>query len=172
SAEPDGVLDSERTLVVLFGASGLIDHPAPLERVIAAYPRSTIMGCSSSGEIHGTRIYDDSLVVAVAKFERTTLRLASARIAGTDDSCAAGEALGRQLHAPDLRAVLVLSDGLRVNGSELVRGINSVLPPLVTVTGGLAGDGDRFSRTWVIADRHPAAGYASAVGLYGDAVRV
>ena len=68
SAEPDGALDSERTLVVLFGASGLIDNPAPLERVIEAYPRSTIMGCSSSGEIHGTRIYDDSLVVAVARF--------------------------------------------------------------------------------------------------------
>jgi len=130
------------------------------------------MGCSSSGEIHGTRIYDDSLAVAVAKFERTALRLASERIGGSGDSYAAGEALGRQLHAADLRAVLLLSDGLQVNGSELVRGVNAVLPPEVTVTGGLAGDGDRFSRTWVIADRRPAPGHVSAVGLYGDAVRV
>ena len=36
SAEPDGALDSERTLVVLFGASNLIDRPAPVQRVIDA----------------------------------------------------------------------------------------------------------------------------------------
>jgi len=66
----------------------------------------------------------------------------------------------------------VLSDGLQVNGSELVRGMNSILPASVTVTGGLAGDGDRFKRTWVIADRRLTPGFVAAVGLYGDAVRV
>ena len=51
---------------------------------------------------------------------------------------------------PDLKAVLVLSDGLLVNGSELIRGLNAVLPESVIITGGLAGDGDRFKQTWVI----------------------
>jgi hypothetical protein len=172
SGEPDGALDSERTLVVLFGASNLIDHPAPVQRVIDAYPRSRIMGCSSSGEIHGTRILDDSLAVAVAKFDRVTLRLAAARISATGDSFAAGKEIARQLNEKDLRAALVLSDGLQVNGSELVRGVNALLPETVTVTGGLAGDGDRFARTWVIADRRLTPGYVAAVGFYGDAVRV
>ena len=172
SAEPDGALDSDHTLVVLFGASSLIDHPAPVQRVIDTYPRSKIVGCSTSGEIHGTRVLDDSLVVAIAKFDRATLRLANARIGGTGDSFAAGEAIARQLSANDLRAVLMLSDGLQVNGSELVRGVNSRLPETVTVTGGLAGDGDRFARTWVIAERQLTPGHVVAVGLYGDAVRV
>jgi len=172
SGEPDGALDSERTLVVLFGASNLIDHPAPVERVIDAYPRSQIVGCSSSGEIHGTRILDDSLAVAVAKFDRVALRLAAARINATGDSFAAGEEIARQLNAKELRAALVLSDGLQVNGSELVRGVNALLPETVTVTGGLAGDGDRFARTWVIAERRLTPGYVAAVGFYGDAVRV
>lgn len=172
SNEPDGALDSDRSLVILFGASNLVDRPAPVRRVIDAYPRSRIMGCSSSGEIHGTRILDDSLAVAVAKFDRVTLRLAAARIAGVDESFAAGEEISRQLNAEDLRAVLVLSDGLQVNGSELVRGMNSILPPRVTVTGGLAGDGDRFQRTWVIAERRLTPGHVAAVGLYGNAVRV
>lgn len=172
SSEPDGVLDSDRTLVVLFGASNLLDHPTPVQRVVDAYPRSSIIGCSSSGEIHGTRILDDSLAVAVAKFDRVTLRLANARISNTDDSFASSKEIARKLSAPDLRAVLMLSDGLQVNGSELVRGVNSILPASVTVTGGLAGDGDRFKRTWVIADRRPTPGFVTAVGLYGDAVRV
>jgi hypothetical protein len=172
SADPDGRLDSERTLVVVFGASNLIDDPAPVQRILDAYPRSTIMGCSSSGEIYGSRIYDNTLAVAVAKFDRATLRVANARIAGPGDSRAAGEQIARQLKSEDLRAVLLLSDGLQVNGSELVRGVNAVLPPEVTVTGGLAGDGDRFARTWVIADRLLTPGFVVGVGLYGDAVRV
>jgi len=172
SSEPDGTLDSDRTLVVLFGASNLIDRPALVQRIFDTYPRSRIMGCSSAGEIHGTRVLDDSLVVAVAKFDRVTLRIADARISGTDESLAAGKEIARQLNAQDLRAVLVLSDGLQVNGSELVRGMNSILPASVTVTGGLAGDGDRFKRTWVIADRRLTPGFVAAVGLYGDAVRV
>ncbi|MGH8649972.1 MAG: FIST signal transduction protein, partial [Burkholderiales bacterium] len=167
-----GALDSDRTLVILFGASNLIDRPAPVQRIIDAYPRSRVVGCSSSGEIHGTRVLDDSLAVAVVKFDRVTLRLANARIGGTDESFAAGKEIARQLNANDLRAVLMLSDGLQVNGSELVRGVNSLLPATVTVTGGLAGDGDRFARTWVIADRRLTPGFVVAVGLYGDAVRV
>ena len=172
SSEPDGALDSERSLVILFGASNLVDRPAPVQQVIDAYPRSRIMGCSSSGEIHGTRILDDSLAVAVAKFDRVVLRLASAPIARADESFAAGERIARQLNTEDLRAVLVLSDGLQVNGSELVRGVNSILPARVNVSGGLAGDGDRFRRTWVIAERRLTPGYVAAAGLYGSAARV
>lgn len=129
------------------------------------------MGCSTSGEIFGDKIYDSSLVVGVARFEKPTLRLASSSIT-TGDSHAAGQRLAHALNEPGLRGLLVLSDGLQVNGSELIRGINSVLPPSVVVTGGLAGDGDRFQRTWVIKDRAFTSGVVTAVGLYGDALRI
>ena len=84
----------------------------------------------------------------------------------------AGRALAAELLGPDLRSILVLSDGLGVNGSELVRGINDAVPPTVLVTGGLAGDGDRFVRTWVLAGGEPRSGFVSAVGLYGERVHV
>ena len=51
--------------------------------------------------------------------------------------------------------MLVYSDGLRVNGSELTRGLASKLPPGVLVTGGLAGDGMDFKRTWVLHAGQP-----------------
>lgn len=172
SSEPDASLDSERTLVMMFGASELLNDPAPIERVVASFPSSTLMGCSTSGEIHGTRIHDDSLVLAVAKFERTTVRHAYAPIGSADTSFDTGADLARQLNDPGLRAVILFSDGLRVNGSELVRGVNSVLPPSVAFTGGLAGDGARFLCTWVIAGGRPATGHVAAAGLYGDAVQV
>jgi len=44
-----------------------------------------------------------------------------------------GDELARLLAAPDLAAVFVLSDGLGVNGSRLVRGLTASLPASVVV---------------------------------------
>jgi len=68
--------------------------------------------------------------------------------------------------------VFVLSDGLRVNGSELVRGLSQHLPLGVTITGGLAGDGDRFQQTQVMWNGRLQSGKVVAVGLYGDRLKV
>jgi hypothetical protein len=67
---------------------------------------------------------------------------------------------------------MVFSDGLAVNGSELVRGIESVVPAGTVVTGGLAGDGERFQRTWVVHENRPHSGRVSAVAFYGSRVRI
>jgi hypothetical protein len=66
----------------------------------------------------------------------------------------------------------VLSDGLNVNGSDLVRGLTQHLPDNVTVTGGLAGDSDRFLETLVFWDNVPDTGAIAALGLYGSRLRV
>lgn len=162
----------DRTLVIMFGPSRLLDAPAPVQSVLAAYPGAAAIGCSSSGEIFGTHIQDDTLVVALLQFDHTTVRTASAPVTDPGKSFEAAQSLAHQLVDPGLRGILVLSDGLGVNGSELIRGLNTVLPANVVVSGGLAGDGDRFKRTWVVKDGLPAGGYVTAVGLYGTAVRL
>jgi hypothetical protein len=53
-----------------------------------------------------------------------------------------------------------------------VRGITNPLENGVVVTGGLAGDGSRFERTWVIRNGEPESGFVTAVGFYGNRVRV
>lgn len=175
-SERHAELDSERTVVFVFGAPDVGDGDAPLRRALrdlrADFPRSFVVGCSTAGEIHGASIRDGSLSVAIARFDQTRVAKASAPVAASDGSRAAGEAIARDLAAPDLRSVLVFSDGLRVNGSELIRGLNAVLPQGVVVTGGLAGDGSRFQRTWVLQDGVPTEGHVVGIGLYGDHVRV
>jgi hypothetical protein len=59
-----------------------------------------------------------------------------------------------------------------VNGSELVRGLNANLESSVVVTGGLAGDGDRFKDTWVLDRDGGQPQRVCAVGFYGDRIRV
>ena len=68
--------------------------------------------------------------------------------------------------------VFVCSDGTKVNGSELVRGMLRHLPADVVVTGGLAGDGERFEQTLVFADGQPAVGRIAALGFYGTRLKV
>ncbi|MEQ1795470.1 MAG: FIST N-terminal domain-containing protein [Nitrospira sp.] len=164
--------DPSRTLIILFGPSHLMDAPGPIQSVLAAYAGAAAVGCSSSGEIFGTQVQDDTLVVGLLEFDSTTVRTASAHVADPGHSFEAAQALANQLMDSTLRGVLVLSDGLGVNGSELIRGLNSVLPENVVVTGGLAGDGDRFKRTWVVKDGLPVAGHITAVGFYGSSVRL
>ncbi|HNA26415.1 MAG TPA: FIST N-terminal domain-containing protein [Nitrospira sp.] len=165
-------LDSETSLLLLFGGSRLIDRPALIQQVLDACPRSHVMGCSTAGEIHGCEISDDSLVVAAARFDHTALRTAQATVQAPTDSYTAGRTIAEQLTHSSLRGVFVLSDGLNVNGSELVKGLNDTLGEAVVVTGGLAGDGTDFKRTWVIKDRMPIGGYVTAIGFYGDHVKL
>jgi hypothetical protein len=165
-------LDSSETLVLAFGSPGYHTLPGPLEELTRAFPRSHVLGCSTSGEIHDTKLLDNSIAAAVIRFEHSRLRRADAVVTGPDQSCAAGETIASTLGAADLAAVFLLSDGLSVNGSELVRGLNKVLPSSVVVTGGLAGDGSRFAQTWTLAGGGPRAQMITAVGIYGNRARI
>jgi hypothetical protein len=165
-------VDGPNTLVLVFGAPEYSARPEPFDQLRRAFSSSCILGCSTAGEIRGDRLHDDSLSVAVIAFRHARLAIATAPVRTPADSVHAGEHLARQLERPDLRGVLVLSDGTRVNGSSLVRGMSNILPRSVPITGGLAGDGSRFRSTWVLKDGVPTEGLVSAVGFYADADRL
>ncbi|MFL5347280.1 MAG: FIST signal transduction protein [Hyalangium sp.] len=159
-------------LVLLFGARAQLREPAAFQQVRGWYPAATIVGCSTAGEICGTEVRDHSLVATAIQFEHTHVQLARAHVDAMEQSQAAGEALARSLHRPGLSHVLVLSDGLNVNGTELVRGLRANLPASVAVTGGLAGDGPDFLHTVVCCNDVPTEGQLLAVGLYGERLRI
>ncbi len=169
-SRPFPALDSGRTLITVFGASSFVDDPDPIGELVSAFPTSHIIGCSSSGEIFDDTLADDSLSVAIARFDRTGLQVAVSPIS-SGTSRMAGSSLAGQLAAPDLAAVFVLSEGLDVNGTDLAEGLNGRLPGIV-ITGGLAGDGDRFEQTWTLVDGKPVPGFVTAVGFYGEQVHV
>lgn len=164
-------LDSPSTLVIAFAAPRDTDTTW-LSQLRATYPTSHIVGCSTAGEILGKSIHDDSVAVAVCRFDHTLLRSEAFSIASAAMSADAGRAVGERLKAPDLRGVFLLSDGLAVNGSELVQGLNSILDERIIVTGGLAGDGDRFQKTWILHGDEQRSGYGCAIGFYGNRISI
>jgi hypothetical protein len=164
-------LGESAQLVLAFGSTRALESTCGLHRLREWYPNAILMGCSTAGEICGTRVLDDSLTATAVHFEHTSLRLAHTTV-GNGGSREAGAALARYLEHEGLTYVLLLSDGLRVNGSDLADGLRGALPEGVVVTGGLAGDGDRFQRTLLCANAPPAEGIVAALGFYGRRLRV
>lgn len=158
-------------LVLVFG-SGRRLAATPFETLRRLFPQAVIAGCSTAGEILGTRVTDDGLTLTAVRFAATRVRLARVSVEESSASRAAGLALAGELSGDDLAHVLVLSDGLHVNGTDLVDGLRAGLPERVAVTGGLSGDGADFKRTLVIADAPAAERTIAAIGFYGDALRV
>jgi hypothetical protein len=165
-------LDSTRTLVLVFGASAYHDFTEPFNLLKQQFSQSIIAGCSTAGEILGDEILDESLVVSITQFENTDLHLFITSIQSMEDSYQAGEKIATSLVSDDLSGVLVLADGLNVNGTDLVKGINANLNQDIVVTGGLAGDGSDFSRTWILVNGIPQQQFVCGVGFYGDAVKI
>jgi hypothetical protein len=160
-------------LVLAFGAPKALGSPDALDELHRAYPTASIVGCSTSGEIAGTRVHDDTIAATAVGFSHSRVAAVTVELSDVDgDSGGAGARLGAALDPAGLRHVLVFSDGLAVNGSELTRGLADALPTGVEATGGLAGDGARFARTLVVADGRAAPGRVVAVGFYGERLRM
>jgi hypothetical protein len=159
-------------LVLVFANTPILKQPGYLADVKAAYPKAHVLGCSTAGTIYQTRIVDDALVATAIAFDHSELSGVGVAIEHADRSAEAGARLATSLPRDGLVHVLVLSDGLTVNGSELVRGLREHLPTHVGITGGLSGDGDRFQETVVVWDEAPRPGSVAALGLYGDRLRV
>ena len=162
----------EFQLVLIFGASAQLKNEQHLLTIAEKYGNAIIIGCSTAGEICGRQVLDDSLVVAAIHFEKTRVKTISAEITENEKSFRVGEKLAGSLMADDLVHMFVLSDGLVVNGTELVRGLVSKLPDHIKITGGLAGDGGRFQETYVLSDGVVLKNKVVAVGFYGHSLKV
>jgi hypothetical protein len=166
-------MNSSSTLAMVFGGSCYLDAGAePWAQLRDLLPDALRVGCSSSGEILDDRVYDDTLTAMIVRFESASIKSVQTFVASAEESRQAGKLLAEALASrPGLKGVFVLSDGLAVNGGELSAGFNSVLPADVAVTGGLAGDGSRFQKTWVLVGDKPRTGHVTAVGFYGESLR-
>lgn len=154
-------------LVLVFGGRYLLDAGEGLEDVRRCYPGAQIVAASTSGEITGTEVTEDKLTSIAVALERSRVWCEATRVSSPRESYAAGQDLARRLIGPELVHVFAISDGGLVNGAELARGFNETLPDGVRLTGGLAGDGDRFEKTLVGLDEKPVPGRVVAVAFYG-----
>lgn len=168
--EPDVALDSDQTLIIVFGEPYHEVLDKALQSLVSAFPHACFIGCSTAGEIYGKSLKEGGMAVAIIRFAQTRIKLSIAAQSDISKSKTCGAEIATQLQAPDLQAVFLLSEGLHINGSLLLEGVLEVLPSSVVVTGGLAADFDRFEQTWVLDDGKPVIDKVACVGFYGDAI--
>lgn len=135
------------------------------------FPKAKLVGCSSAGEILGTSVQTNSIVVTAIEFENTPIEISYLDFNENEDSLDIGRKLAQQLPQNQLTHCLVISDGLHINGSRLVQGLKLSLPSHTTLTGGLAGDGKRFQETLVCLNEQFSSKKVVLIGFYGDAIQ-
>jgi hypothetical protein len=165
-------LGTSAQLVFLFGSVLDIEAGRCFDLVRRIYPNAHLFGCTTGGEIHGRYITDHTVTITAIAFEDSHVALARAGIPDIDHSFEAGVNLMQSLDPTRLQHVFVLSEGLLVNASELILGINSVLPAGVNVSGGFAADGNRWMETHVWCDGDPERSSVVALAFYGDRLRI
>ncbi len=163
---------AQAQVVLVFGGTAVLADAVHLKEIQKRYPSAQLFGCSTAGEICGTHVHDESLVTTAIRFEGTQVKGAQVKVASAADSQRAGEELAQAFDPHGLVHVFVLSDGLMINGTELVHGLTRHLPPQVIVTGGLSGDGARFQQTLVVCDGTAQSGRVAALGFYGTRLKV
>lgn len=162
----------EPQLVLFFGSRHAMASQGIYETLRGACPEAIVMGCSGGGQIHSNGIVDAGLTGIAMRFDSSRVKLVSAVANDAYESFATGRILARNLREDDLKGILLLTDGLDVNGDELMAGLTLGLPSNITVGGGMAADDDRFERTLVVANAPPATNMIAAIGFYGPDIRL
>jgi len=165
-------LGSIAQLVLLFGNKDLLKEQQHIDFVRGAYPLAQIVGCSTSGEICQEEVFNSNIVCTAVWFENTKIEIAQERINTMEDSFMVGEKLAEKLDTEHLVHILILSEGLNINGSELTKGLNNRLNDRIPVTGGLAGDQANFTETVIVHNRAGEKNLVLAIGFYGEHLQV
>lgn len=166
-------------LLLVFGTRSLLEEKSVLSDLEKVFPNSKSIGCSGSGEILGSRIEDESIVVSAFEFHQTNVQVEQIEIHEASQTEELTQELLKKFPKEGLKHIVILSDGLHVNGSLIAQACENNLPKEVKVTGGLAGDGTLFQKTVVVSSPKNQSGkinvqekMISALGFYGEKFQV
>ncbi|MFT6188340.1 MAG: hypothetical protein ACJAW8_000197 [Oleispira sp.] len=157
-------------LVLLFGSRQLAADQAIRSQISSHFPNAEIMGCTTSGEVIDTQIYDESLCLTAIEFSRSQVKVHTVDINNAPKDAA--KTLAEHFNQEGLKSVFVLSDGQMVNGTDLTNTLQDILPEGTIITGGLAGDGTNFSETILWHNSDYGSGKIIGCGFYGDHLQV
>ena len=165
-------LGSIAQLVFLFGNKDLLKEQQHVDLIKKRYPVAQIVGCSTSGEICQEEVFDQNIVCTAVCFEKTKIEIADEYINSMEDSYMVGEKLAAKLDKEGLVHIMILSEGLNINGSELTKGLNNRLQDRISITGGLAGDQANFAETVIVHNQAGKKNLVLAIGFYGEHLQV
>jgi len=170
--EKDILKGKSADIVFIFGDRDTIKKSDTYTKLKILYPQSDIVGCSTGGNILGDSVNLTKVVATAVYFDKGKIEISVEDFTDIDNQYKTSYRLIDKLPKDNLKHIFILSDGLNINGSFLVRGANEVINSQVPITGGLASDGKSFKETWVIANDIARQKRIVAVGFYGDSLNI
>lgn len=170
--DPLQAADPLADVIFVFGATKFMADGECIAVLQRAFPDAQMIGCSTAGEISGTIVSDNRLVATVINFRTSRVVGASVFTPDHANGIEATKALVDKFPRTGLRHLFLLSDGLLINGSDIIRGLYAMLPEGFPVTGGLAGDGMDFAKTYVVFNGRASTATIAAIGFYGDNITI
>lgn len=166
-----GFFPEQAQLVLVFGQRTVLESVQPFNVLKSRYSEAKIVLCSSSGQISNQVTIENDIVVTAIQFDRTKIKSVVFDVLGGDSIHDLGNKVHDELTAPDLRGILVLSEGTHVNGSELIQELTQHVQNNIPFFGGLAGDEFSFEKTIVGLNADATPGKIVAIGFYGEGLK-
>jgi hypothetical protein len=158
-------------LILVFGSVESIKQTLPIQLLQNIYPHAKIVGASTAGTIEAGRISEHSLVATVIAFDHARVETVVIDNLNDDILEQRSSELIQQLPTQGLKHIFVLAEGLKLNGSLLLNGLNH-FSDKIPITGALAGDGWQFDHTFILAGGEAKECRAVAIGLYGESLQI
>lgn len=164
----DELLGLDPQLVLVFGYTEHFANASLHQALRQRFPNAQCVGCTTAGEIAPSGVVNHTTVVTAIHFEHTQFTVATAPFKAMEKSFEAGAALASQLKSDGLKAVLVLGQGVAINGSGMIDGMVSVLGSSMPITGGLAGDDGAFVKTYTMSNQGVTTDHIVGIGFKGE----
>ncbi|NND94862.1 MAG: histidine kinase [Flavobacteriales bacterium] len=162
------VVVPEADVVVVFAKRDMMKDPEFMGLISNATDAEVIY-VSTAGQIYENGVSDDLITLSSIKLEKSSLRTISFNVKDHNNYTEVGRELYNALDDPELKGMMVFSDGISVNGSDLRRGLESVNQGKIPIAGGLAGDSAEFEST-LTGINEAIEGNVVGIGFYGDAI--
>lgn len=159
-------------LVFVFGERKCLEKYEPYEYLRSLFPSAEIVINSTAGEIYHDKLNTESIIATAIEFDKTSIRTTQVPIQNHLESRNVGFQLAENLFSDDLTAIFIISDGAKVNGSELIVALNEKTNNQIPISGGLAGDDARFEKTIVGLNQNAESGNIVGIGFYGKNIKV
>ena len=113
----------------------------------SSLPYAHIIGTTTDGEISADYVTTHEIIISISIFEKSTI--SSVGISYDSNSFNMGCDIASKLDASDVKAMLLITTGLAINGEAFLKGVRSVSKGRYIISGGMASDNANYKQTYV-----------------------
>ncbi|BAU10393.1 hypothetical protein LEP3755_08770 [Leptolyngbya sp. NIES-3755] len=148
------------------------DHALILDAIDQAFPNLELIGCTSDAELSDTlRFQQDSIVLTLFCSDEIKIRAGIGRNMSQDVIAATQSAIDQASSDRPARLCITIPDGVSVNGSEILTGLQTALGKNFPIFGGMATDDYRFQATYQFYKNEVLTDAVPVLLFYGETLK-